>query len=127
MFVHNNRTASEYTESELSDEIIMTHHEAEMEKRNGRIAPFCPFKPGVVKTPSVRLNIDKFRIEQVKKTGFFISVYNKQITLRRLRYLIESHEAETKHLYLLDTIENRYQMKKITAVNILFLVKFLMK
>lgn len=55
----------------------MTHHEPEMEKRSGRIAPFCPFKPGVVKTPSVRLNIDKFRIEQVKKIGFFISVYNK--------------------------------------------------
>ena len=55
------------------------------------VIPFSIFRPGVVKTLSSRTHIDKFKIEQ--------------ITLRRLRFLIESNHAQSEHLSLIDVIE----------------------
>jgi hypothetical protein len=55
---------------------------------------FSTFPPGAIKLNGCRSHLDKCNIEQ--------------ITLRRLRFVIESNEAVTQHLSLLDLIENGY-------------------
>jgi hypothetical protein len=54
--------------------------------------PFSTFPPGAIKLNGCRSHLDKCNIEQ--------------ITLRRLRFVIESNQAVAQHLSLLDLIEN---------------------
>ncbi|KAJ3326558.1 hypothetical protein HDU76_012820 [Blyttiomyces sp. JEL0837] len=55
--------------------------------------PFAlsPVAPTVIKTQTVRGNIDRFRIEQV--------------ALRRLRFVVEHNETEVEHLSIVDLVE----------------------
>lgn len=68
------------------------YYNEEAEKNMEEKLPFSTFKPGAIKTTGCRSHLDQCKIEQ--------------IALRRLRFVIESNQAEAQHLSLLDLIEN---------------------
>ncbi|KAJ3022481.1 UNVERIFIED_CONTAM: hypothetical protein HDU68_009127 [Siphonaria sp. JEL0065] len=53
--------------------------------------PTAPVAPTIVKTQTVRCNLDSFSIEKV--------------ALRRLRFVVENNESDVEHLSLVDLIE----------------------
>ncbi|KAJ3148161.1 hypothetical protein HK101_002176, partial [Irineochytrium annulatum] len=72
----------------------MSHGPSTVTKENGvphPVRPLTPVTANLIRTQTVRTNLDRYRIEQV--------------ALRRLRFVIENNEAEPEHISIMDLVE----------------------
>nr|KAJ3421367.1 hypothetical protein HK105_003734 [Polyrhizophydium stewartii] len=79
------------------------------------LKPLTYIPPSLIKMQTVRTNLDRFRIEQVRLdmhpplcTGVRALTLWRKIALRRLRYVIEHNEAEHDHLAVVQLLEQSY-------------------
>ncbi|KAJ3141959.1 hypothetical protein HK100_004747 [Physocladia obscura] len=91
-------------EHNLVKQLIDANNEAPQETyylHRATTEPTAPVAPSIVKTQTVRSNLDLFTIEKV--------------ALRRLRFVVENNESEVEHLSIVDLVESGEVPSEIIA------------